>query len=130
MVSSLAKLNARIYSVGVMPAVGEIQIFALPPVEAEEWLACDGGTVPPRYPTLNAMLNGKLPDPPPTPELWRQELAGKGELRRSKPDAQERGAHAFFCGADRRGRSGIGPPASRFIPMIQFRSVRGTMAVL
>lgn len=47
---------------GGIPEIGELTQRRRNPAPADEWVLCDGSTVPASYPALSAMLNRTLPD--------------------------------------------------------------------
>lgn len=47
---------------GGIPEIGELTQRRRNPDPADEWVLCDGGTVPASYQALSAMLDGTLPD--------------------------------------------------------------------
>lgn len=60
--AAIVDLDAAIQQAGGGPSIGDLMTARKHPDPGEEWLLCDGGTVPETYPALRAMLGGTLPD--------------------------------------------------------------------
>lgn len=60
--AAIVELDAAIQQAGGGPSVGELMTARRHPDPTEEWLLCDGGSVPGAYPALSTMLSGTLPD--------------------------------------------------------------------
>lgn len=60
--AGIAHIDAELKRVGGGPEIGELRTARLAPSPAENWLLCDGGSVPDGYQALSVLLNGTLPD--------------------------------------------------------------------
>lgn len=58
--TAIAELDSKIQRAGGTE-IGELLTSRNPPAPTDEWLLCDGGTVPAEYTTLYEMLGGTLP---------------------------------------------------------------------
>lgn len=61
---------------GGIPEIGELTQCRREPSPANEWVLCNGETVPPAYPALSAMLDGTLPNVSTETDRYRTYIYG------------------------------------------------------
>lgn len=76
--NAMADIDAAIQTKGTT-GTGEIAVSKVRPTPAAAWLPCDGSSIPPGYPALDALLGGTLPKITPADRRFQAYIYGGAE---------------------------------------------------